>query len=166
MWFFEKYYNGRDQNARVDVRSAGKSVTALLMGIALDQSAVKSLDDKVSQYWSESDGTDVGAVQIKDLLTMRSGLDADANDVESFGYEDHMDASDNPMAFALTVPNRVEPGTLYSYNSLAAYITGIVIGQATGLEFGEFAEIHLFKPLRITNVDWQKEPFGHHQRTR
>ncbi|WP_395373097.1 serine hydrolase domain-containing protein [Marinicella sp. W31] len=156
----EQYYNGGDQDTRVDVRSAGKSVTALLMGIALDQKVVKSLDDSVSEYWAESEGTAVGSVRLDDLLTMRSGLDADANNSESFGYEDFMDASDNPKAFALTVPNLVEPGTLYSYNSLAAYITGIVIGEAADQEFGEFARIHLFEPLKITNLDWQKDRSG------
>jgi len=157
---FEQYYNGGTQDTRIDVRSAGKSVTALLMGIALEQKAIKTLGDTVSEYWPESKDTAVGAVRLDDLLTMRTGLDADANNPASLGYEDYMDESNDPMAFALTVPNLVEPGTQYSYNSLAAYITGIVLGRATGKEFGEFARIYLFEPLEIKNLDWQKDRSG------
>jgi len=157
---FENYYNDRNRDTLVDVRSAGKSVTSLLMGIALDQKAIKSLDDTVATYWPESKDTAVGSVRIEDLLTMRSGLDADGNNPQSFGYEDHMDASDNPEAFALTVPNAIQPGTQYRYNSHAAYISGIVISQATGVELGDFARSNLFEPLQIKDWNWQKDRSG------
>ena len=158
---FEQYYNDSQASDQIDVRSAGKSVTALLMGVAVDKKFINNLDHTVSTYWSEAKGTAVGEVGLKNLLTMRSGLDADANNEASYGYEDNMDQSDDPMAFALTVPNKTKPGTLYSYNSLAAYISGIVIGRATKKEFGEFAVAYPFKPLNIEkSLNWQKDSSG------
>ena len=153
---FERYYNGGDRRTLVDVRSAGKSVTSLLFGIALDRGMIASIDDLVAKYWPEARGAAVGPVRLADVLTMRSGLDADGNDPNSHGYEDHMDEADDPLGFALSVPRLDEPGTRYRYNSLAAYITGVVIDRAAGGLEG-FARDALFEPLGFTHWNWQED---------
>jgi CubicO group peptidase (beta-lactamase class C family) len=157
----EQYYNGGDSNTLVDVRSAGKSVTSLLFGIARDKNYIKGLDDKVSQYLPESAGTPVGRVRFDHLLTMRTGLDADSNDPKSVGIEDNMDASDDPFAFIFTVPSKNEAGEQYVYNSLAAYTAGLVIGKATGEGLEGFARRQLFEPLNIKHFDWQEDQAGY-----
>ena len=156
----EQYYNGGDRQTLVDVRSAGKSVTSLLFGIALDQGAIENLDDPVAKYWPEAEESAIGPVRLADLLTMRSGLDADADDPESSGNEDKMDAADDPLSFALSVPGAEEPGTRYRYNSLAAYVAGIVIGRATGDGLEAFARDNLFGTLKIERWDWQEDRAG------
>ncbi len=156
----EQFYNGADERTLVDVRSAGKSVTSLLFGIALDQGAIKSIHDPVEKYWPESQGSAVGSVQLLDLLTMRSGLSADADDPESPGHEDKLDASHDPLSFLMTVPVAEKPGTRYRYNSLAAYVTGVVIGRATGIGLENFARDNLFNPLEIKRWNWQKDLSG------
>ncbi|MEM1381611.1 MAG: serine hydrolase [Pseudomonadota bacterium] len=156
----ERYYAESGPETLVDIRSAGKSVTSLLVGIALDEGLITSLDDKVSSYWPEAAGKDIGAARLADILTMRSGLDADADDESSSGYEDHMDRSDNPLAFALTVPKATEPGTRYVYNSLAAYTAGIVVSRAAGMSLEDFAKEKLFAPLGIARWDWQEDASG------
>lgn len=156
----EHYYNGGDSQTLVDVRSAGKSVTSLLFGIAMDQGTIESLDDLVSKYWPDAKESAVGSVRLADILTMRSGLDADGNDPNSAGYEDNMDESEDPLSFALTVPNTETPGTRYRYNSLAAYVTGVVIGRATGGDLEKFARGNLFKPLNIERWNWQEDRSG------
>lgn len=156
----ERFYNGADSRTLCDVRSAGKSVTSLLFGIALDRGAIESLDDAVETYWQESKGSAIGSVRLVDLLTMRTGLDADGDDPSSSGHEDKMDASNDPLAFALTVPGKDEPGTSYRYNSLAAYVAGIVIGRATERGLEELAREHLFGPLGIERWDWQEDRAG------
>ena len=155
-----RFYNGADERILHDVRSAGKSVTSLLFGIALDQGAIKSLDDPVKKYWPEAEGSAIGSVRLEDVLTMRTGLAADDEDPTSPGNEDLMDASDDPLAFALTVPRVVEPGTQYRYNSLAAYVAGEVIGRATGRGLEDFARENLFEPLGIERWDWQEDRAG------
>lgn len=157
----ERYYSDGDEQTLIDVRSAGKSVTSLLFGIALDQGAIESLDDPVAKYWPEAEGSAAGAVRLADLLTMRTGLAADGNDPESPGYEDRMDAADDPLAFALSIPAAEEPGTRYRYNSLAAYVAGIVIGRATGRGLEDFARDHLLEPLGIERWDWQEDRAGY-----
>lgn len=96
----ERYYNGGSMDTLHDVRSAGKSVTALLIGIAIDQHKLRSVDDRVADYWLEARGSAIGEVAIKDLLTMRSGLAAFDEDPASPGNEDRMDAADDPLALS------------------------------------------------------------------
>ncbi|MEM8963544.1 MAG: serine hydrolase [Acidobacteriota bacterium] len=156
----ERFFNDADEQTLVDVRSAGKSVTSLLVGIAMDQGAIASLDDRVEMYWPESEGSPIGSIQLKDLLTMRTGLAADANDPESPGYEDFLDASDDPLSFPMTVPVWEEPGTRYRYNSLAAYVAGVVIERATERGLEDFAREFLFEPLGIESLDWQEDRSG------
>lgn len=156
----EHYFNGGNNSTLIDVRSAGKSVTSLLVGIALDNRAIESLNDRVEKYWPEATATAVGRIRLDDLLTMRSGLDADDDDPKSAGNEDNMDAADDPLSFALSIPSLLEPGRQYRYNSLAPYVTGIVIGRATGDGLESFARKNLFEPLNIERWDWQEDRAG------
>lgn len=159
-WLAERYFNGANSNTLVDIRSAGKSITSLLMGIALDIGAVDNLDDPVQKYWPDAAGTALGPIPIRHVLTMRTGLNANADNPSSPGYEDNMDTSNNPLAVALAVPVLDAPGTAYRYNSLAAYMTGIVVGRSTGAGLETLAREKLFGPLDITHYDWQEDRSG------
>lgn len=157
----ERYYNGADRHTLTDVRSAGKSVTAMVFGLAHDAGLVADVNDPVSVYWSEAAGHPAGDVRLADLLTMRSGLDADADNPSSPGYEDYLDESEDTTEFALSVPSAETPGETYRYNSLAAYLVGRVIDEAAGDEtMGEYARAHLFDPLEIEDWDWMLDQSG------
>lgn len=156
----EQYYNGGTQETLVDIRSAGKSITSLLVGIALDRGAIESLEDPVERYWPTARGAAVGGVRLADILTMRSGLAADDDMPDLPGNEDFLDEAADPRAFALAAPRAEEPGTRYRYNSLAAYIAGIVTGRATGHGLEAFARETLFAPLDIQHWDWQEDRSG------
>jgi CubicO group peptidase (beta-lactamase class C family) len=156
----ERYYNGATPEALHDIRSAGKSVTALMFGIALDRGAIRSLDDPVVRYWPEASGHAIGAVPLRDLLSMRSGLAAFDEDPESPGNEDRMDAAADPRAFALGVPSADPPGTRYRYNSLTAWTAGLVIARATGTIMADYAGKRLFAPLGITRWRWDADAAG------
>jgi CubicO group peptidase (beta-lactamase class C family) len=156
-----RIYNDGDPQRLVDVRSAGKSITSLLFGIAVDRGSIKDLNDPVVKYWPETQGTAWESVTLQDLLTMRTGLDADANRPKSPGYEDYLDAAKDPRAFTLTVPAKEKPGTRYVYNSLAAYVAGIVIEKASDQDLESFAREHLFTPLGIKRWRWLKDRGGH-----
>lgn len=157
----ERYYNSGDKDTRVDVRSAGKSVTSLVFGIALDKGFIRSIDQTVVDYLPEAKNSALGDVRFEHLLTMRTGLDADANNPDSVGMEDNMDASDDPFAFILSVPRINNAGEHYVYNSLAAYTAGLVVGKATNQGLEGFAQKHLFQPLDISNFNWQEDRAGY-----
>lgn len=155
----ERYYNGETAEALHDVRSAGKSITALLVGIAHDQGRV-DVESPVQRYWKEAAGTAIGDVALRDVLTMRSGLAADDEHAASPGNEDRMDEAARPLAFALQVPRATAPGSVYTYNSLTSYVAGVVVTRATGRPMDAFAREHLFAPLGITRWSWSRDASG------
>lgn len=156
----ERYYNGARADELHDIRSAGKSVTALLVGIAVERGAIRSLNDPVDRFWTAAAGSAAGAVPLRDLLTMRSGLAADDDDPASPGNEDRMDAAADPLAFARAVPRAGPPGARYRYNSLTAYVAGVVVAEATGMRMAHFARRRLFAPLGITRWRWDADAAG------
>lgn len=157
----ERYYNGETAAALHDIRSAGKSVTALLAGIALDRGKVQSVEDRVADYWPQARGSAIGCVALKDVLTMRSGLAAFDEDPASPGNEDKLDAAPDPLAFLLAVPRADPPGSLYRYNSLTAYTAGVVVAKATGGTMADFARTALFTPLGIRRWTWVADVAGY-----
>ncbi|HUD41156.1 MAG TPA: serine hydrolase [Dokdonella sp.] len=156
----ERYYNGATPEDLNDIRSAGKSITALLVGIAIDRGSIQSVDDPVARYWAAAADSAVGPVPLADVLTMRSGLDAFDDDPASPGNEDLMDASSDPRAFALAVPRGDPPGSRYRYNSVTAYVAGVVVAEATGMRMSDFAGLRLFTPLGITRWRWDADAAG------
>lgn len=156
----ERYYNGASSRELHDIRSAGKSVTALLIGIAMDRGAIRSVDDPVSKYWLASVGSAIGSVPLRDVLTMRSGLAAYDDDPASPGNEDKMDAAGDPLSFVRGVPQADPPGTRYRYNSITAYTAGVVVADATRQKMSDFARHRLFEPLGITRWRWDSDAAG------
>ena len=157
----ERYYNGATADELHDIRSAGKSITSLLVGIAIDRGRIGSTDDPVARYWPEARGSAIGEVPLRDVLTMRSGLAAFDEDPASPGNEDKMDEAADPLAFVLSVPRADPPGTRYRYNSVTAYTAGLVVAKATGKSLSDFAGEALFAPLGITRWEWTSDAAGY-----
>ncbi|WP_181242782.1 serine hydrolase domain-containing protein [Caulobacter vibrioides] len=157
----ERYFNGETDKTLHDVRSAGKSVTALLATIAVDRGLISSLADPVKTYWPQAATSAIGDVRLDDVLTMRSGLAAFDADTPSPGDEDRLDEAADPVAFTLGVPRAHTPGVHYRYNSLTAYVAGLVIEKAAGRPMSRFADETLFKPLGIDVWRWDADVAGH-----
>ncbi|GAA0295248.1 serine hydrolase domain-containing protein [Sphingomonas oligophenolica] len=157
----ERYYNGETARSLHDIRSAGKSITSLLLGIAIDRGAIKSVTDPVAAYWPEAKHSAIGSVPLDDVLTMRSGLAAYDEDPASPGNEDKMDAAPDPLSFVLAVPAADPPGSVYRYNSVTAYTAGVVIAKATHQKMASFARSALFAPLGITRWQWASDSAGY-----
>jgi CubicO group peptidase (beta-lactamase class C family) len=157
----ERYYNGATADSLNDIRSAGKSITALVVGIAIDLGKIQDVDDPVARYWPEAAGSAFGDVPLRDLLTMRSGLDAFDDNPDSPGNEDRMDEAADPIALMLSLPRADPPGTRYNYNSATAYLAGVVVAKATGGSMADFARSNLFAPLGITRWQWAPDASGY-----
>jgi CubicO group peptidase (beta-lactamase class C family) len=157
----ERYYNGETADTLHDVRSAGKSITALLVGAAVDRGKIRSMSDTVAQYWPAATGSAIGDVTLDQVLTMRSGLAAFDEDPASPGNEDFLDEAADPLAFTLSIPRAAPPGSLYRYNSLTAYIAGLTVEMATSQKLDDFARSALFDPLGIKTIQWLPDVAGH-----
>lgn len=154
----ERYFNGDSAETLHDIRSATKSITSMAMGIAIEQHLVRSTEDTIAPYLPglPKDGKQV--IRIRDLLTMRSGLDADDTDPASPGNEDRLDESSDWMRSAYAVPTKRTAGSTYLYCSLNAFLTGAIVENASHMPLDTFVDKNLFLPLGITHYRWRHVP--------
>jgi CubicO group peptidase (beta-lactamase class C family) len=149
-----------DRDTLHDIRSAGKSVTSALVGIAVDSEAIPSLDVPIADYFPEHSASNTPRkrqITLRHALTMSAGLDWNELDVpytDPANDSERMSASHDPVSFLLGREVTVEPGTEWYYNSGLPLLLGFVISRATERSFGDYAREALFEPLGITDVEW------------
>jgi len=156
----ESYFNGDNADTLHDIRSATKSITATLMGIAIDRGMVKSVDDSIASYLPHLPRDGKEKIRIRDLLNMRSGLDANDDDPASPGNETRLDASNDWMKSVYAVPMRTLPGQQYIYVSINAFLAGAIIENASRMPLDKFAFQNLFSPLGIGQYQWRHVPLA------
>ena len=154
----EAYFNGDTVNTLHDIRSATKSITATLMGIAIDRHLIQSVDDPIATYLPGLPQDGKQNITIRDLLNMRSGLDADDEDPSTPGNEDRLDESRDWMKTIYAMPMKTQPGQKYIYCSINAFLTGAIIENASKIPLDVFAQQNLFDPLGIRNFKWRHVP--------
>ena len=149
-----------------DVRSVTKSVVGLLVGVALDEGAIKSLDTPVLDYFPEYADLQTPErrrVTLRHLLTMTSGLHWDE---ETYTYADPrnseiaMDLAPDPYRYVLAQPFDAQPGERFKYSGGDVAVMAAVLARATKTPLDAYAEARLFKPLGIAEVAWHKDPKG------
>lgn len=91
---------------------------------------------------------------------MRSGLAADDDDPLSPGNEDNLDKASDWLKAAYAVPVKEKPGRTYVYCSLNAFLTGVIVANASKMPLDQFARQNLFRPLGIDPFDWLKAAGG------
>ncbi|MBL8517007.1 MAG: serine hydrolase [Betaproteobacteria bacterium] len=142
-----------------DLRSATKSITAILTGIALERGHIPSLKSRVADLLPEYKAAMLAdprkaAMTVEDLLTMKSGLDCDDWTPGSPGHEDTMYEKRDWLAFWAAVPSREAPGARFSYCTGNVIALGAIIARGSGVALDAFAESALFAPLGITGARW------------
>lgn len=157
----EHYWNGHDMATLHDLRSATKSVTSLLVGIALERGLLRDVADPVMGYlagaYPEFAGDrDSPPITLEHLLTMRSGRACDDRDRRSPGQEDRMYRSDDWVRFFLALPSTHPPGAYTQYCTGGVVTLGRIVAEASGTSIAEFAAKHLFGPLGVHTVAWSR----------
>ena len=125
---------------RVDIKSAGKSVTALAVGAAIADGHLRSLDEKVWPYLGSRRGAPFNQITVRDLLTMSSALDCNDWERRSPGQEERMYRRRDWREFALALParefERDERGFgPFSYCTAGVFLLGQVVEAAVGERF-------------------------------
>jgi CubicO group peptidase (beta-lactamase class C family) len=155
----EEYFNTYWRETIHDIRSAGKSVTSLLLGIAIDKGLVKDVEQSIydllpSPKYTRPEKDGHQDIRIKHLLTMSSGLSADDNDDNSPGGTGNWLTKDNWVNFAISLPMIFNPGQKYVYNDVCPMLIGAIIEEKSGMKLSDFAKENLFKPLGIKEFYW------------
>jgi CubicO group peptidase (beta-lactamase class C family) len=143
------------------VASVTKSLTTLLIGIAIDQGKL-SLDDKLVSFFPDTTiaNPDVrkNNITIRDLASMSSGFDCLYEPNEPTVQA--MEASPNWVQFGLDLPMAYKPGTHWEYCGVGMHLLSAILEKATGMTALEFAHQNLFEPLGIEDVIWPTDPQG------
>lgn len=144
---FEKYWKGYDDSSKSGSFSVAKSITSILIGVALKEGKIKSLTDPVGDYLPEFKEGDKAAVRIIDLLTMSSGTDWNESYMNLFSVTSEAYYGNNVYATATGVKMKDKPGTIHSYKSGDTQLLGLILEKATGQSLSDYASQKLWQPM-------------------
>ena len=150
---------------RHDIASVTKSYASTLIGIALDQGYLDSLDQPMLGFFPDYTVANRDArkerMTLEHLLRMRSGFECDPSNSEATLTE--MTNSADWVQFALDLPMAEEPGQRFVYCSPNIHLLSAILERATGMSTLEFAQQYLFRPLHIVDVEWLIDPQSIHR---
>jgi CubicO group peptidase (beta-lactamase class C family) len=150
-----------DATTKHGIRSISKSVTSLLVGIALDLGLLTDLDAPVFSFFPEYDDLrtpEKDRMTLRHLLTMSSGL---AWNETSVAYTNpsntywQMGIAPRADHFVLAQPLATPPGTVFNYNTGGVDLLGVILRKVSGKRLEEFAKETLFDPLGIEDWEWE-----------
>jgi len=145
--WFEKYWDGYNDSSLSNSFSVAKSITSLLIGIAIKEGKIRSVDEPVGNYLAEFKDGLAAKLRIKDLLTMSSGSDWDEAYANPLSITTEAYYGSDIYKTAVKVKIVKEPGTLHSYKSGDTELLGLILEKATGQSLSNYASEKLWKPL-------------------
>jgi len=156
------YFYPYPESSVHDLASVTKSITSLLIGIAIDEGFIPSVDTPVIKLFPQHKIANMSPnkknLTVRNLLTMTSGYDCSYEGGERQLVE--MRKSNDWIAYMLDLPVMVEPGMRFSYCSGNFHLLAGILLKTTGLSPKAFAQQHVFMPLGIEEVIWPADPDG------
>lgn len=148
----ERYGLGFDAEGRWTSFSVAKSVTSTLLGAAIRDGHIRSMDDKVSAYIPQMRGSAYDDVSIRQLLTMTSGVqwnedygDPDS-DVARFNNHKPEEGVDALVSYLRKLPRAAPPGTRWNYSTGETNLVGILVSEATKKPLADYLAEKIWRP--------------------
>ncbi|MBW1814248.1 MAG: serine hydrolase [Deltaproteobacteria bacterium] len=162
---FEYYGKGIEQNSSYHIWSATKSFTSTLVGMALFEGKISSLDDPVEKYAPQFKGSAYGETSIRHLLMMSSGIDffhfkgkPDRTDM----YWDIIQKGEDFDKWAAELGRRVSEGTDFNYIATDTHVASAVLRTVYGKPLAEIAHDKLWEPGGFAgDAMWAQDSSGH-----
>jgi len=148
----ERYGLGFDREGRWTSFSVAKSITSTLLGAAVRDGHIRSLDDKVSDYIVEMKGSAYDAVSIRQLLTMTSGVRWNENygdpqsDVARFNNHRPEPGADALVSYLRQLPRAAPAGTRWNYSTGETNLVGVLVARATGKPLATYLSEKIWRP--------------------
>ncbi|ENN87331.1 hypothetical protein RHSP_26282 [Rhizobium freirei PRF 81] len=164
---FEHYQYGRTDRDRLVSQSMAKTLTGMLIGIAISEGAIHSVDDTVQTYVPELKGTEMGSTPIRALLHMASGIAF----TENFGNpDDNVRLSSSllgpekldPITAVSRFNKRVAPpDTVWHYSNLDTEGLSLVLTHATHMTMSDYLQTRIWQPMGAeASANWQVDSTG------
>ncbi|MCC5941887.1 MAG: serine hydrolase [Balneolaceae bacterium] len=156
----EQYYGSMNAARGNNIKSASKSVLSILIGIAIDQGYLESVDQTIEEffpdYFSRNPDPQKASITIEDLLTMRSGLASTSR--ANYG---RWVTSNNWIEYKLNRPLQGIPGQDRIYSTGNTHLLAVILTKASGMNTLQFANRYLFGPMDIRITGWDRDPQGY-----
>ena len=157
----EAYFNEGAVDQKDRLQSATKSYASALVGIAIEEGCLSSVDQKLLDFFPEiaDQITDPRKAQItiRNLLEMRAGYPNEESDPTL--WEGLLSGHYPPLIEAFPLVS--DPGTRFHYSNLSSNWLGIIVDRACETSLKAFAEEHLFAPLGVEAGEWGQDAEGH-----
>jgi CubicO group peptidase (beta-lactamase class C family) len=158
---YEEYWDNYGKDSLSNSFSMAKSIVSILIGIAIDEKKIKSIDQTIYDYIPQYANDDNRVLTIRDLLTMSSGLNYDEGYTSLFGptTRSYYDTDLRKQMYELRVV--APPGREFNYMSCNTQLLAFIIEKATGLTLSEYASEKLWKPIGAENdAQWSLDHEG------
>ncbi len=164
----ERYGLGFDSTGRWTSFSVAKSFTSTLVGAAVQDGAIKSLDDKVSQYIPDLRGSAYDDVTVRQLLTMSSGVRWNEDyedpkaDVAQFNVVAPDPGVDATVSYLRKLPRAHPPGEVWHYNTGETNLIGVLVSSAVKKPLAQYLQEKIWQPAGMeAPATWLKGKTGH-----
>ena len=147
---YEKYWKGYDQNSLTNSFSVAKTFIALLVGIAIDEGKIKSINDPVSDYLPEYKNHP--ELKIKHLLNMSSGINFDEDYKSPFGHMAKAYYGTDLYELNKDYEVTETPGKTWRYLGGNTLILSFILEKATGQTIAEYMSEKIWQPLGAKNA--------------
>lgn len=136
----EQYYGDRNAQSIAPTQSMHKSVLAMLVGIAIEQGLIKSVDDPAADYIQEWAGDERRHITIRQMLQQASGIDFPA-----FPAVIDMTIGDGLEQITFEQGVLAPPGTQFDYTNINPEVLGILLARVSGLSYAEYLSENLWQ---------------------
>ena len=161
---FERYYRGYDRAKISTIFSVSKSITSLIVGLAVDDSSISSVQDPITKYIPELKGKDpkFDRLTLENLLNMRTGLKFTESYVNPFGKMARHYYGGNQLGKIKKLKFESQPGKKFEYQSVSTALLGIAVENATGMALAKYLQEKIWIPLGMENgASWSLDDKRH-----
>jgi len=166
----ERYVSPHGPATRWNSFSVAKSITSTLVGAAMKDGSIRSLDDHVTRYISGLRGSAYDEVTVRQLLTMTSGVkwNEDYTDVNSDVARMYAQAAepgfDMTVSYVRKLPREALPGTKWVYKTSETNLAGVLVAEATGKPLADYLSEKIWRPYGMErDAEWMIDDVGHEQ---
>ncbi len=162
----EQYWDGYGEDSHTNSFSMAKTITSILIGCAIDDGKIKSVDQPVSDFLPEFKEGEEAKLTIKHLLTMSSGINFDEDYANPFAYPGAAYYGSDIKKLTYKYKCTEPAGKTFNYLSGNTELLGFILEKATGTSVSEYASEKLWKPIGAKNTAlWSLDHEGGMEKT-